>query len=123
MLLRPGYQWLRGGRKKLRGKPGDVIFSSQSDTWLISYTVPASLCFSKERKIFQFNMVGSRCVVKGCSISNTSQPHLFLLFLKILKSLGRLEMSLPGFLVCSTMVVLPQCSSTLWCRCRLVHLT
>ena len=37
------------------------------NTWLISYTAQASLCFSKALKFFLFNMVGSRCVVQGCS--------------------------------------------------------
>ena len=42
------------------------------------------------------------------SISNIRQSHLVLHFLKILRSLERLEMSLPCVRMCSPMAVLPR---------------
>ena len=67
MFLRPGYQCLRAGRKKLRGKPGDVIFSSQTRHVANFLYGSSEFMFKQSASIFQFNMVGSRCVVQGCS--------------------------------------------------------
>ena len=67
MFIRPGYQCLRAGRKKFRGKPADVVFSSQTGHMANFLCGSSEFMFSKERKFFLFNMVGSRCVVQGCS--------------------------------------------------------
>ena len=52
---------------KLRGKSGDVIFSSQSRHMANFSYNSSELMFQQRAQIVQFNIVGSRYVVQGCS--------------------------------------------------------